>query len=50
MPFGSTRRVKRECYFYYSDGAISVKDPDERIIAKMQKVALSLKAKVGGDD
>jgi len=41
---------KQECYFYYSDGAISVKDPDERIIAKMKKVALKLKAKVVGDD
>jgi len=41
---------KRECYFYYSDGEISVKDPDERILAKMQKVALKLKARVVGDD
>ena len=41
---------KQECYFYYSDGEISVKDPDERIIAEMKKVALKLKAKVVVDD
>jgi hypothetical protein len=41
---------KREVYFYYSDGEITVKDPDERIIAEMKKVAVKLKAKVVGDD
>ena len=43
-------KSKQECYFYYSDGEISVKNPSDSVIAKMKKVALKLKAKVVGDD
>jgi hypothetical protein len=41
---------KARVLFLLLNGAISIKDPDERIIAKMKKVALRMKAKVGGDD
>jgi hypothetical protein len=41
---------KREVHFSYSKGEIFVKDPDERIIAKMKQIARKLKARVVGDD
>lgn len=41
---------KREVYFSYFKGEIFVKDPDERIIAKMKQIARKLKARVVGDD
>jgi hypothetical protein len=41
---------KSECYFYYQGGEISVKNPEDRIIAKMKTVAEKLKARVIGDE
>ncbi len=41
---------KSECYFYYHEGEISVKNPEPRIITKMKVVAQKLKAKVIGDE
>ena len=43
-------KSKQEIYFYYSNGEITVKDADERTIAKMKQVAEKLKAKVVGDE
>lgn len=37
-------------WFYYSDGNIQVKNPDEEILKKMYKIAQELQAKVQGDD
>jgi hypothetical protein len=41
---------KSECYFYYHEGEIRVKNPEDRTIAKMKVVAQKLKAKVIGDE
>jgi hypothetical protein len=41
---------KSECYFYYHESEISVKNPEDRVIAKMKSVAQKLKARVVGDD
>jgi len=41
---------KTECYFYYHEGEITVKNPGDRIIDKMKAVAQKLKAKVIGDE
>ncbi|MBS1511593.1 MAG: hypothetical protein JST86_12175 [Bacteroidetes bacterium] len=37
-------------WFYYSDGNISVKNPDGAIMKKMLQIATVLKAKLQGDD
>ena len=37
-------------WFYYSDGNITVKNPDEEILRKMISIAKSLNAKVQGDE
>ncbi|SDK75500.1 hypothetical protein [Microbulbifer yueqingensis] len=37
-------------WFYYRDGNISVKNPDEEILGKMIAVARSLEARVQGDE
>ena len=41
---------KQECYFYYFDGEIIVKDPNPSAIAKMKIIASKLDAKVVGDE
>lgn len=41
----------RETYwFFFSDGEISIANPDDDAIQKTKSVALSIKAKVLGDD
>lgn len=42
--------TKVPVYFYYEEGQIAVKNPDEIIIKKMKEIADKLKAKVQGDD
>ena len=37
-------------YFYYSRGKITVKNPTDRVIAKMKAIASKLGAKVQGDE
>jgi hypothetical protein len=37
-------------WFYYSDGNIQVKNPDEEILIKMFQISLTLGAKVQGDE
>lgn len=41
---------KEKHYFYYREGAISVKNPSQSAIAKMKAVAKRLSARVQGDD
>jgi predicted transglutaminase-like protease len=50
MAIWADPKNKSECYFYYQEGEISVKNPEERIIDKMKIVAQKLKAKVIGDE
>jgi hypothetical protein len=37
-------------WFYYSDGEITVKNPDRAILRKMFTIATALRARVQGDD
>ncbi len=40
---------KREAWFYYHDGLIGIKNPDEQTIAKTIEIAKKLNAHVQGD-
>lgn len=50
MAIWTDSKNKKECYFSYHEGEISVKDPDGEVLNKMKSIARKLKAKVIDDD
>ncbi len=41
---------KREAWFYFSNGSVGIKNPDEQTIAKTIEIAKKLDAHVQGDE
>jgi hypothetical protein len=48
--YGRGDETGHKAWFVYSNGEISVKNPNEDIIRKMRAIARALSAKVQGDD
>ena len=48
--YAQTHEAGTKAWFLYSNGEISVKNPNEDIIRKMRAIAHALSAKVQGDD
>jgi hypothetical protein len=50
MAIWTDPKDKKEWYFSYHEGEISVKDPEGDVLNKMKSIARKLKAKVIGDE